>query len=249
MADVKISALSAESTAPIGTDLLVTTADPGGTPASKKMQLLNLAKAIRRPIGTFSASASLALTDAGLLKYSTGASNVNLTVTKSATVTWETGTEIYVGRGGNGTLTLVADTGVTILSTNKNLELLIKFSFVKLTYLGTNIWWLSGEDNAELKYVTAHTTSYTLTIDDFNGFVRINSASDLTVTFPPNSSVNLPIGSQINVQKQGTGAVTLTQGSGVSIIKKSALTVSARYGVATCTKTGTDQWVAHGDLD
>ena len=93
---------------------------------------------------------------------------------------------------------------------------------------------------------TAH---YTLVIGDSHGMVRVNSASARTVTIPPDSSVDFPVGTEILIYRNGAGSVTLVAGSGVSIIKKSALTISARYGVARIVKVSTDGWIAYGDLD
>tara|TARA_R110002020_G_scaffold304296_1_gene520031 strand:- start:619 stop:1185 length:567 start_codon:yes stop_codon:yes gene_type:complete len=102
-----------------------------------------------------------------------------------------------------------------------------------------NPWSIGGNQ-------TAH---YILVIGDSHGMVRINSASARNCTIPPNSSVAFPIGTEILVYRNNTGSVTLVAGSGVSIIKKSALTISARYGVARIVKVSTDGWVAYGDLD
>ena len=102
-----------------------------------------------------------------------------------------------------------------------------------------NNWTIGGNQ-------TAH---YTLVIGDSHGMVRVNSASARNVTIPPNSSVAFPIGTEILIYRNGAGSVTLVAGSGVSIIKKSALTISARYGVARIVKVSTDGWIAYGDLD
>ena len=57
---------------------------------------------------------SFALADASKLLTTSNASPVSVTVTKQATVTWVTGTQLRVMNLGAGTTTLVADTGVTI---------------------------------------------------------------------------------------------------------------------------------------
>ena len=95
-------------------------------------------------------------------------------------------------------------------------------------------------------------THYTLVIGDSHGMVRINSGSAVNVTIPPNSSVDFPVGTEILIYRNGAGSVTLVAGTSVTIIKKSALTISARYGIARIIKvlnTGVGAWIAYGDLD
>jgi hypothetical protein len=65
-------------------------------------------------------SYSFALADASKLLTTSNASPVSVTVTKQATVTWVTGTQLRVMNLGAGVTTLVADTGVTI-NNNKSL--------------------------------------------------------------------------------------------------------------------------------
>lgn len=57
---------------------------------------------------------SFALADASKLLTTSNASAVSVTVTKQATVTWVTGTQLRIMNLGAGVTTLVADTGVTI---------------------------------------------------------------------------------------------------------------------------------------
>lgn len=105
-----------------------------------------------------------------------------------------------------------------------------------------NPWTIGGNQTAD----------YTLVIGDSHGMVRVNSASARTVTIPPSSSVDFPVGTEILIYRNGAGSVTLVAGSGVTIIKKSALTISARYGVARIIKvlsSGSGAWLAYGDLD
>ena len=105
-----------------------------------------------------------------------------------------------------------------------------------------NPWTIGGNQTAD----------YTLVIGDSHGMVRVNSSSARTVTIPPSSSVDFPVGTEKLVYRNGSGSVTLVAGSGVTIIKKSALTVSARYGVARIIKvlsSGSGAWIAYGDLD
>ena len=87
------------------------------------------------------------------------------------------------------------------------------------------------------------TANYTLVIGDVNGMVRMNKGTAVNCTIPPNSSVAFPI-----IYQNGAGTVTLVAGAGVTLVKKSNLVFSARYGVATIIKILADGWVCYGDL-
>jgi hypothetical protein len=76
----------------------------------------------------------------------------------------------------------------------------------------------------------------------------MNKGTAVNCTIPPNSSVAFPIGTQILIYQNGAGTVTLVAGAGVTLVKKSNLVFSARYGVATIIKILADGWVCYGDL-
>jgi len=92
------------------------------------------------------------------------------------------------------------------------------------------------------------TANYTLALADVDRYVVANSASALTFTVPPNSSVAFPIGSVIPLYRHGTGTLTVAQGSGVTVRTASSLTLRAQYSEAALRKRGTDEWVLSGDL-
>lgn len=92
-------------------------------------------------------------------------------------------------------------------------------------------------------------TSYTLVASDINKIVEMNNGSANTLTVPPNSSVEFPIGTRIDVVQYGAGTTTIAQGAGVTIRSKdSALDISGQYAGATLYKRGTDEWVLIGAL-
>lgn len=106
--------------------------------------------------------------------------------------------------------------------------------------------------STELTNLTGNTqtgTSYTIVLTDAQKFVTMSNASASTWTVPPNSSVAFTIGDQVNVVQLGAGQVTLTAGSGVTINSEgSKLKLKGQYAAATVLKTGTDTWVAIGNL-
>lgn len=97
--------------------------------------------------------------------------------------------------------------------------------------------------------LTAPSTDYTLALSDAGKLIQMVVTSANTLTIPPNSSVEFPIGTQILVIQRGPGQTTLAAGSGVTINSKDGnLKFSARYSAVTLIKRLTDTWYAIGDL-
>lgn len=88
--------------------------------------------------------------------------------------------------------------------------------------------------------VTESTTSRTLVASDAGKVVECTSASAVTVTVPPNSSVAFPTGTIINIYAAGAGGVTMAAGSGVTVRNLANLT---QYREVSLRKRGTDEWV------
>lgn len=90
---------------------------------------------------------------------------------------------------------------------------------------------------------------YTLQAADAGKLVVLNSASPVSCTVPPNSSVNYPLGTVIEVGQAGAGTVTLVAGSGVTISSPDgSLALRTQNSRARLIKTGTDTWFLSGDL-
>ena len=97
--------------------------------------------------------------------------------------------------------------------------------------------------------VSSKTSSYTLALADAYTLIQVNSASNLTVTIPPNSSVALPVGTQVLVSRLGAGTVTIVAGSGVTLrAAGSEVALRAQYSMAGLLKIATDTWAVFGDL-
>jgi hypothetical protein len=82
--------------------------------------------------------------------------------------------------------------------------------------------------------------NYTLVLADAGKAVEGNSASALSFTVPPNSSVAYPVGTIIEVPQVGAGAVTLVAGSGVTITGDTV--TPGQGGSLLLRKTGTNTW-------
>ena len=110
---------------------------------------------------------------------------------------------------------------------------------------------VAGGINAPIHSVNTQTgTSYTLAIGDANGVVDTDNGSANTVTVPPNSSVEFPIGTQILVIQQGGGQTTIVAGSGVNLRAKGGLKLAGgSYAGATLIKRATNDWYVIGSLE
>jgi hypothetical protein len=91
------------------------------------------------------------------------------------------------------------------------------------------------------------TASYTLSPTDIGGIVGVDSGSALTVTVP---NTITRIGYRVSIIRLGTGPVTISAGSGVTINKAYGLTtLAAQYSAATLLYTGPGKgWILFGDL-
>ena len=88
-------------------------------------------------------------------------------------------------------------------------------------------------------------TARTGSLSDAGSYLRFTGTNP-TYTVPPNSAVAFPVGTQIDGIGTAT-AMTLVQGSGVTITKaRTLVTVGAGSGW-TLIKTATDAWDLHGD--
>lgn len=97
-------------------------------------------------------------------------------------------------------------------------------------------------------------TSYTAVLGDRAKLVTMNNASANTFTIPTNASVAYPTGSCLLVQQIGAGVTTIAGNTGVTIqgggqsVSAGSCAISNRYDLATCVKTGTDQWLVQGSV-
>ncbi len=91
------------------------------------------------------ASATLALAEAGCFIYfNNGTAACTLTVPANSSVAFPVGTEIEVLRGGTGTITIAAASGVTIYSMDSAKKIDSQFGVVCLKKVGKDKWVLAG---------------------------------------------------------------------------------------------------------
>ena len=91
--------------------------------------------------------------------------------------------------------------------------------------------------------------SKTLSLSDAGTLQQVNSTSARTVTIPTNTSVAFPTGTEIEILRYGSGAVTLAAASGVTITcSETARTIADRYTSVVLKKVGTNAWVLQGNV-
>lgn len=94
-----------------------------------------------------------------------------------------------------------------------------------------------------------YTTNHVLELHDSGKTINMNSATAITLTVPPNSSVPFPIGTRIDAFQWGAGQLAFVEGAGVTIrSKNSNKKISAQYTAAGLYKVETDIWLLLGDL-
>ena len=106
--------------------------------------------------------------------------------------------------------------------------------------------WRNYADNT----VTASkTSSFTLDFADAGKSLKCDSSLDIVVTIPTSVGVNFAINSRLDILRLGSGNVSITPDSGVTLLSKNNnRKIAARYSGATCIKIDTNTWILIGDL-
>lgn len=120
-----------------------------------------------------------------------------------------------------------------------------------LQSLNTKYWNGSSWVIENSKYITidTKTTSYILSLADHNKTLVINSASNLTVTLPQTSTINIPDGFTCKVIRRGTGTVTFaTQGTETLESVSSFTNINDQYGEVTVLRLESTVWYISGNL-
>lgn len=92
-------------------------------------------------------------------------------------------------------------------------------------------------------------TSYTLVLSDAFKMVAMANSSANTLTVPPDSAVDFPVGTRIDLSQDGTGQTTIAAGSGVTVRSPETLKIRKQYGKATLIKRAADTWDLEGNLE
>ncbi len=90
------------------------------------------------------ANKTLGLSDAGTFQNVNSSSNLTITIPLNSSVAFPTGTEIEIYRGGTGTVTIAATSGVTLNSPDGADEISVRYGCAVLKKIDTNVWVLGG---------------------------------------------------------------------------------------------------------
>jgi hypothetical protein len=93
--------------------------------------------------------------------------------------------------------------------------------------------------------------STTLTAADRATIVKMNSSNPMALTVAPDGTggFTFDTGTQIVVAQLGVGQITITPGSGVTVLTEGARYITkSRYAVASLIKLGANQWLLSGNL-
>jgi hypothetical protein len=92
-------------------------------------------------------------------------------------------------------------------------------------------------------------SSRTASLGDANSYVRFTAASDTVFTIPTSVSADFPIGTVIEIEQGGSGALSVAAAPGVTINSRGAdMALAGQYAVAALKKVGSDTWTLTGDL-
>lgn len=94
-------------------------------------------------------------------------------------------------------------------------------------------------------------TAITLALTDANKYLRATSASGVTITVPPQSSVAWPANSEVHIEQAGTGGVVIAAGAGVTLNKPAGYNakIMSQYAVVTLKRVAADTWTLIGALE
>ena len=92
------------------------------------------------------------------------------------------------------------------------------------------------------------TGSTTLGLADHNRTIVVANSSSRSVSVPTHSSVAIPVGSRIHICREGTGAVTISANSGVTVNSPGLMSLRAQYSTALLIKVSGDEWYLSGDI-
>lgn len=95
------------------------------------------------------------------------------------------------------------------------------------------------------------TAAYTLSsLTERDSLIEVShtGASAVNVTVPPDSTLNFPIGTSIDILQTNSGSVAVAEGSGVTVNATPGKTLRTQWSSATLFKRAANTWVLYGDL-
>jgi hypothetical protein len=113
----------------------------------------------------------------------------------------------------------------------------------------TNIISMAGVPVLSGGIVVEATTARTLSLTDAAKVIEFTNSSASICTVPGSASVAFPDGTFVNITRKGAGALSLTTGTGVTLLSKSSARIlTGQYSMATLYKSSADSWILGGDV-
>ena len=227
--------------------------DLTGTPTTKQVTARILIDDIPPQMAPNVRTASYTLTadDAHRAVEMDVASANTVTVPPNSAVPFPVGTLILVTQVGDGQTTIVEGSGVDVDAV-AGLALPARYASVLLRKRSTNGWVatvLDIDPDAGLVTANVQTDSYTLTAADAGRAVEIDSTDPEDVTVPPESAVDFPVGTIIEVAQVGTGQVTIVEDTGVDVRTPETLVLRGQWSTVSLRKRDSDEWLLVGDVE
>lgn len=104
----------------------------------------------------------------------------------------------------------------------------------------------SAVNKLDVRTITS--AAYTLKVTDLVNTYLVFTATDVDFTIPPASSVPAPVGTTVGFEMAGSGTLTIIEGSGVTVNKRTTLESAGQYAVMGITNKSFNRWTAFGDL-
>jgi hypothetical protein len=199
--------------------------------------------------------------DEGAVIRATADAAVRVTLPADAVADMRIGAVVHFIQNGQGTVTLVADSGASIEVPEGFLpSTLMRLGAVSAIKVASNTWSVRGDIAPKTGALLAPSAgavagviqnseeTVVLSIDNVGFLVETSASAPVTVVAPADPAI--PIGAVIRIAQGGDGAASLAGEPGVEILHCSTkqLRLSGRDGVVDLIKIGTASWRATGDL-
>lgn len=97
--------------------------------------------------------------------------------------------------------------------------------------------------------INSQTASYTLVLADAGRLVTLaTGAGSLVLTIPATSSVNMAVGTHVDLARLGVAAVSVTGATGVTVNATPGNKLRDQYSTATVIHYESDKWLLTGDI-
>lgn len=94
-------------------------------------------------------------------------------------------------------------------------------------------------------------TAYQTDVAHAENFLSMSNVAAITYTIQPDSALDLPIGTAIEIAQNGAGKVTVVPGAGVTLLKGASFNAATMetHAIITLIKTSPDVWRLGGMLE